>query len=75
MLQRKCIQAQGVPSYSGEDQSSVQDFTRLDDTLPHNGEQSTQSTASNVKLQRNTLTDAPRIMFNQISRHSMALSS
>ena len=75
MLQRNRIQAQGVTSYSWEDQSCVQDFNRLDGTLPHNGEQSTQSTASNVKLKRNTLTDASTVVFDQMYWHSMARSS
>lgn len=70
MLQLKGIQTQGVRSYSGEDQSSVQDFNQLDDTLPHNGEQSTQSTA-----QMSVLSEMPSQMFDQMYWHSMAQSS
>lgn len=70
MLQLKGIQTQGVP-YSGEDQSSSSGTpNQLDDTLPHNGEQSTQSTA-----QMSVLSEMPLQMFDQMYWHSMAQSS
>ena len=56
---------------------STQAFSELDEVHPHwRGK----PTSLNLLIQmftssRNTLTDTLRIMFNQISRHSMALSS